>query len=125
MGLEMNYTEDFEQLWLIYPKRSPNNNKRDAYKQYAARLKQGHSHGDIMAGTKRYGKCMEMMGNIGTPFVMCGKTFLGASEHFMEEWEPPKPEIKETTEQKGIRLNMPARIGESMDQWERRIAQAR
>ena len=121
----MTYPQPFEDLWAIYPKRSPNNNKRDAYKQYTARLKQKHSHGDMIDGVRRYAICMEKTGNIGTPYVMCAKTFLGASEHFMEEWEPPKPEIKETIEQKGIRLNMPARVGESMEQWERRIAQAR
>ena len=90
----MTYPDKFEQLWLIYPKRSPSNNKRDAYKQYAARLKQGHSHSDILEGTKRYKACMEAMGNIGTPYVKEAKTFFGASEHFMEDWTPPKPEVK-------------------------------
>ena len=63
---------------------------------------------------------------LNTPYVLQASTFFSANtESWAEDWEVAKPEIKETIEQKGIRLNMPARVGESMEQWERRIAQAR
>lgn len=121
----MIYPQPFEDLWAVYPKRSPNNNKRDAYKQYTARLKQKHSHSDMIDGVRRYGECMEKMGNIGSPYVMCAKTFLGASEHFMEEWTPPKPEIKETLEQKAKRLGIVAQPGWSWEEFERKVNQTR
>ena len=57
---------------------------------------------------------------------MHASTFFSANtESWMEMWEIPQKEVKESIEQKGKRLRMPARVGESMDEWQRRIAQAR
>ena len=121
----MTYPDQFEQLWLLRPQRVGNNPKRKAYNAYNARLKEGHTHSDMIEGLKRYVAFCGVSGTINSPYVMHMSTFLGPDENFTEEWEPPKPEIKETIEQKGIRLNMPARVGETMEQWERRIVQAR
>ena len=121
----MIYTQQFTDLWLIYPKRRPANPKKAAFKAFSARLKQGYSYDDMKSGLIRYIACKEAEGQIGTQFIMLGATFFGPDEWFLEEWEAPVNEVKETIEQKGKRLNMPARIGESMEEWERRIAQAR
>ena len=120
------YTEDFERLWKIYPKRAGGNPKPRAFKAYNAILKQGHTHSDIKEGLERYAAFCKGTAVIGSPYVMQAATFFSANtESWLEDWDLPKQEVKETTEQKGRRLNMPARVGESMEEWERRIAQAR
>ena len=121
----MIYRSDFEQLWLLRPQRVGNNPKRKAYNAYNARLKEGHTHSDIIEGLKRYVAFCEVSGSIGTPYIMHMATFLGPDENFVEPWEPPKPEIKESIEDKGRRLNITARVGESMEAYTRRIQQAR
>lgn len=124
--MPIEYPALFESLWIIYPKRNGNNPKRKAFNAYKARLKQGHEHQDIFLGLQRYVKYCSIAKMEGTSYIMHASTFFGPDENFMEEWTPPEPERKaETTEQKGLRLNMPARIGESMEEWERRIQQAR
>jgi len=121
----MTYPDQFEQLWLLRPQRIGNNPKRKAYNAYNARLKEGHTHSDIVEGLKRYVAFCEVSGAINTPYVMHMSTFLGPDENFTEEWLPPKPEIKETITEKGNRLGIVAKVGESMEAYTRRIQQAR
>jgi len=121
----MNYSEEFEALWNLYPKRAGGNPKRKAHMALQARIKQGYDYGDIMEGVKRYATYCKVMALIGSPFVQQTATFLGLNEAWEEDWDIPQKEVKETIDQKGKRLNMPARIGESMDDWQKRIAQAR
>lgn len=122
----MKYTEEFERLWQLRPKRVGGDPKPLAYKQYKARIKQGVLYRDLKAGYTRYANFCDKTGKTDTEFVMRAATFFGINnEAWCESWELPKVEIKETTEQKGIRLGMPARPGESFDEWDRRIAQAR
>jgi len=57
---------------------------------------------------------------------MQASTFFGVNnEAWTEDWELPKAETKETMEDKGKRLNIQPRIGESMSAWKKRIEQAR
>ena len=122
----MNYSDEFEWLWKKYPRRSGGNPKPRAFKAFTARLKEKVPYSDLQAGVLRYCAYCKGMGMLNTPFVMQASTFFSVNtESWDETWELPKVEVKETIEQKGIRLNMPARIGESMEAWERRIAQAR
>ena len=121
-----NYPEDFEQLWKLRPQRIGNNPKRKALHAYNARLKEGHTHIDMIEGLKRYVAFCEVSGTIGTPYIMHMSTFLGPDENFTEEWTPPEPERKaESVEDKGRRLGITARIGESMEAYTKRIQQAR
>lgn len=121
----MTYPDKFEQLWQLRPQRVGNNPKRKAYNAYNARLKEGYTHLDILEGLKRYVAFCEVLGTINTPYVMHMSTFLGPDENFTEEWVPPKPEIKETITEKGNRLGIVAKVGESMEAYTRRIQQAR
>lgn len=122
----MNYSEDFEQLWKIYPRRSGGNPKPKAFKAFTARLKEKVGLSELEAGLRRYYNFCKQTGILQTPYVMQASTFFSANtESWDEPWEIPKPEVKETIDQKGRRLNMPAKVGESMEAWERRIAQAR
>ena len=122
----IKYTEDFNQLWKIYPMRAGGNPKPKAFKAFTARLKEKVPYSYLQAGLLRYYNFCKETGILNTPYVLQAATFFSAnSEAWTEDWEIPKPEVKETIEQKGKRLNMPARIGESMGEWQRRIAQAR
>ena len=122
----MEYTNDFEQLWKIYPKRAGGNPKPRAFKAFAARLKEKVLYSDLQAGVLRYYSYCKQTGILQSAYVMQAATFFSANtESWTEDWLIPEKEIKETTEQKGRRLNMPARIGESMEDWTRRIQQAR
>ena len=122
----MIYSDEFEQLWKIYPKRAGGNPKPRAFKAYSAILKQGHTHSDIKAGLERYATFCRETAAIGSPFVMQAATFFSSnSESWIEEWELPKSEVKESLIDKGRRLNIMARIGESMQEFERRISQAK
>lgn len=122
----MKYSDEFEQLWLLRPSRIGNNPKPRAYKAYNARLKAGYTHTDMIEGLKRYKAFCEVSGTIGTQFVMHMSTFLSADENFLEDWTPPEPERKaESVEDKGRRLGITPRVGESMEAYTRRIQQAR
>lgn len=120
------YSKDFEKVWLIRPNRAGGDPKPRAFKAFTARRKEKVHYSDLLAGMLRYYNFCKETGILGTSYVMQAATFFSANtEAWTEDWEAPIKEVKETIEQKGIRLNMPARVGESMDQWERRIAQAR
>lgn len=122
----MKYSDDFEVIWKQYPKRAGGNPKPRAFKAYTARLKEKVDYSELEAGLRRYSEYCKQTGILNTSYVMQASTFFSANtEAWSEAWDIPEKETKETIEQKGIRLNMPARIGESMDEWERRIAQAR
>ena len=121
----MNYPESFEQLWSYYPKRAGNNPKRKAFNAYNARIKQGHDYDSMINGLKRYCTWCKATGILNTSYVMHMSTFLGLDENFLEDWEPPKAEIVETIEQKGRRLHILPKLGESMDAYKKRIAQTR
>lgn len=122
----IKYTEDFEQLWGIYPKRAGNNPKPKAFKAFTARLKEKVLYSDLQAGLLRYYIFCKDTGILNSSYVMHASTFFSANTEAWEEpWDIPKKEVKESIDQKGKRLGMPARVGESMDEWQRRIQQAR
>lgn len=121
----IKYTEDFEQLWVNYPNRAGGNPKRKAFMALQARIKQGYEYSDIMEGVMRYATYCKAMALIGSPFVQQTSTFLGLNEAWEESWSVPQKEVKESNEQKGKRLGIPAKVGESMAEWETRIQQAR
>lgn len=122
----MKYTQEFEQLWMNYPKRAGGNPKIKAYKQYLARLRDKYEYKSMLNGLIRYKRFCESTGKVKTEFVMQASKFFGADEWFLELWEIPEPkERTETIEQKGVRLGIVARPGESMDAYKQRIQQTR
>ena len=125
MGEPMKYPDEFEQLWKIYPKRAGNNPKRKAFNAYKARLREGVRYEALQAGILRYYNFCRQTDRIGSEYVQQVATFFGLNEAWDEAWEPPKKEIKETIEEKGKRLNILPRPGDSMDEYNRRIQQAR
>jgi len=121
----MEYTQEFNELWLIKPKRGGGNSKIKAFKQYKARLKAKHSHGDIEAGLIRYSVFCHATDKIGTEYVMMLSTFFGVDEWFMEEWELPRIEAKESLLEKAKRLGLTPNKGESQFNYDMRVRDAK
>jgi len=121
----IKYTQEFELLWQLYPKRGGGNSKAKAFKGYTARIKAGYSRSDIGEGLQRYKNFCTKTNKIGTEFIMMAATFFGRDEHFLEEWDLPVEAKAETIEDKAKRLGLPAKVGETMEAWKRRVAQTR
>lgn len=101
-----NYSNEFEQAWQAYPKRSGGNNKLSAFKAWNARIKQGVKPEKMLEGVKRYAAFMASEGKIGTSFVKQAATFFGPDKHFDEPW------LVETQENK-----VPTRQDQSRYEW--------
>jgi hypothetical protein len=81
--------DEFEFAWSIYPKNPGTHSKQDALKQWKARLNQGKSQEEMIAGVKRYAAHCEAKGNAGGEFVMHASRFFGASLQFGLSWDIP------------------------------------
>lgn len=124
--MKHKYSREFESLWITYPKRAGGNPKPKAYKAYQARIKEGYTHAEIMAGLMRYRAYCEKTAVIGSEFVMQAATFFGPDERFLEPYDLPKPKPKaETIEERAKRLGIQARPGESWEDFNRRVMQSR
>lgn len=86
------YSPEFEAAWAIYPKRAGSNPKKDAYRCWNARLKEGHAAETMMAGVRRYAAFIRATGKLGTEYVMQAQRFFGPSDprHFEADWLPPR-----------------------------------
>lgn len=80
------YPEEFDTLWAAYPKRAGGNSKSDAHRAWSARLKNGATADEMLAGVQRYARYCEATGKIGTEYVKQAATFFGRGEHFRELW---------------------------------------
>ena len=73
-----DYSEDFEVVWRIYPRRD---NKIGGYKAYCASLNKGALKEDLLLATKKYSE--SRVGKDET-FTLYAKTFFGPSERWRE-----------------------------------------
>lgn len=76
----------FEEAWNAYPRREGNNSRRDAARAYAARLREGVTGADLLAGVHRYRAFCEAKGWVGGPYVKLASTFFGPGQHYAEPW---------------------------------------
>ena len=116
----MIYTQQFTDLWLIYPRRSGGNPKPKAFKAFNARIKEKVPYEEIRDGLRRYSEFCKQTCILNTPYVMQAATFFSANtESWCEEWSIPEPETKKTANQKEWPPNFdPSRQcggGESVD----------
>lgn len=81
---------EFEEAWMIYPKRSGGNSRHDSLKAYRARRRSGVERTTVFEGTTRYAAYCEAKGWIGTEYVMQGVRFFGPSEQYAQPWDLPK-----------------------------------
>jgi len=72
-----------------YPKRAGSQRWPQALKCFHARLREGCTRGEMLAGAIRYAEYIRESGKAGTPYVLQAATFLGPDKHFLEPWIPP------------------------------------
>lgn len=117
------YPDDFERLWVDYPKRAGSNPKAAASRAVTARLKEGAQWLDLRDGTRRYAAYCKATGKAGTEYVMQGARFYGPGREWENDWTPPaKPPQTEDewyalARERGIKANP----GESWNQFKARI----
>ena len=80
---------EFDEFKKAFPKRSGTQPWERALKVIRARLKDGSSWVEILAGAKRYADYCDATAKTDTEFVMQAATFCGPEKHFLEPWEPP------------------------------------
>ena len=83
------YSPEFEQAWQAYPKRAGGNPKASAFKHWKARIADGSTVSDLLAGTQRYAAFIRATGKEGTEYVKQAATFFGPDRHFEESWNLP------------------------------------
>lgn len=75
-----NYSTDFEEFWVVYPRKA---DKAQAYKKYKARLEDGFSHEQMLEAAKNYAdQCKR--DRTEDKYIKHGKTFLGESTPFLD-----------------------------------------
>lgn len=82
---------EFEEVRQLYPKRGGGQRWPAAEKAYRARLAEGHTHAEMIAGVKRYAEFNTAAGKTGTEYVQMASTFFGQNKSFLEPWAPPRP----------------------------------
>lgn len=105
------YPPEFAACWLIYPRRTGGNSKREAFKAWKARLRAGVTVEVLHAGVARYLAYCEREQKTGSQFVMQAQTFFGPGERYLETWESPGAPT--------LTLPAPDRAGEA---WESLVA---
>jgi hypothetical protein len=86
---EGDYSAVFLEAWAKYPKRVGDNPKAAAWKAWRARLAQGASEDEMLAGVERYAAFVRATDREGTEFVKQAQTFFGPNLSFREAWVPP------------------------------------
>ena len=77
----------FADCWNSYPRREGGNPRKPAMKAFRARVRQGVSPAELLAGTERYAAFIRAKGQEGTSFVKQAATFFGPDEHWREPWD--------------------------------------
>jgi len=78
---------------LAYPQRAGDQGWRKAVRAAHARITEGHTIAEFIAGAQRYAAFCEASGKAGTEYVKQACTFLGPDKPFLLPWHaPPKPE---------------------------------
>ena len=75
---------------LAYPSRAGDQGWRKAMKAAHARILEGHSPDEFVAGARRYAEFISATQRWGTEYVKQAATFLGPDKPFLLDWTPPK-----------------------------------
>ncbi|SUX99649.1 replication protein [Citrobacter youngae] len=86
---KQDYSPEFETAWQAYPKRAGGNPKATAYKHWKARIADGATASELLAGVQRYAAYIRATGKLGTEYVKQAATFFGPDRHFEEAWQTP------------------------------------
>ena len=80
INTDINYTDEFERVWKVYPRRV---DKQSAYKKYKARLKEGFKEEDLYHAAVAYGEECRRERREGR-FIKHMATFFGPNHPFEE-----------------------------------------
>lgn len=81
---------EFEHLRRVYPKRAGDQGWPRALQACHARLREGCTWAQIIAGAERYAAFLRSTGKEGTEYVKQAATFCGPQRSFLEPWIPPR-----------------------------------
>ncbi len=81
---------EFLQLKATYPKRAGDQRWKQCSHAISARLKEGHTWSDLLAGAQRYADFIRASDKEGSEFVKQAATFFGTDRGFLERWDAPK-----------------------------------
>ena len=81
---------NFDLLKKAYPARSGTQPWTRAAKAANARIKEGSTFDDMVAGAVRYCEYCNLTDKTNTEFVMQAATFLGPEKHYLERWDVPR-----------------------------------
>lgn len=74
---------------LAYPERSGDQGWTKAARAANARISEGHTPADFIAGAHRYAEFCKATGSTGSQYVKQACTFLGPDKAFLLPWHPP------------------------------------
>lgn len=80
---------EFDHFKAVYPRRSGAQPWKAALRAISARLAEGHSWAELLAGATRYGAWCSATDKVGTEFVKQAAAFCGPEKFFLEPWELP------------------------------------
>lgn len=92
-GLKNPKDGRFPEIQACYPARDGDQRWQDARKHYKARLREGSTHEEILAGVQRYAIHVRARGKESTPYVQQAATFLGKNRGYLVPW--PATELPE------------------------------
>lgn len=81
------YSSEFEEAWVAYPKR-PGASRSDSFKAWSARIKAGADPQTILAGVIRYANYCSASGT-DAEYIKQPATFFGPGEHYLSDWTVP------------------------------------
>lgn len=83
--------EQFLQFKLAYPERNGDYRWKQARGAINARIREGNTFDEILAGTNRYAAYCKATGKTGTEYVKQASSFVGSKEEkpFLASWEVP------------------------------------
>lgn len=97
-GARHSYSDEFEIAWKALPDRAGGKgDKRQAFKNWNARLNEGHTPKQITDGAERYRRYCDVEQQTGTRYVKQGSTFFGPADppHFLNDWKTTKRGISD------------------------------
>jgi uncharacterized protein YdaU (DUF1376 family) len=81
---------EFSDFKAEYPKRAGDQGWRKALRAAHARITEGHSWTEIIAGAKRYAAFVRATGKEGSEYVKQAASFVGPDMPFLEQWDIPR-----------------------------------
>lgn len=85
-GASAPIDDGFEQAWKVYPKREGANPKNKAHSAWKARLREGVTPEQMLAGVMRYAEYCQKTDRIKTSYVMQAVRFFGTERAFENDW---------------------------------------